>query len=86
MKLAIFAVRDVKTSQYGNPMFLQADGQAIRSFQDECNRADAQNMLYLHPEDFELFKVGWFDTDSGLFETFVPVSVAHAASLKLKSN
>jgi len=34
MILRIFSVRDSATSQFGNPMFLIADGQAIRSFQD----------------------------------------------------
>jgi len=67
MKLTIMCVRDRATSQYGTPMFLVSVGQGIRSFSDEINRGEKDNQLFRHPEDFDLFLLGSFDTDKGLF-------------------
>lgn len=84
MILKIFAVRDSATSQFGTPMFLISDGQAVRSFSDEVNRKDAQNQLYTHPDDFELFGLGQYDVASGEFKTVNPVSVVTGKSVKVR--
>lgn len=78
MKLKIYAVRDIATDQYGNPMFMISKGQAIRSFQDEVNRKDEQNMLYKHPTDYELYELGDYDTDTGTFTTQTPKQIVTA--------
>lgn len=83
MILQIFCVRDRATDQYGNPMFLVSSGQAIRSFSDEINRADAQNQLNTHPEDFDLYHLGQFNTDSGVFDTHTPRQIAVGKDLKV---
>ena len=61
MFLSVFAVRDSAVGCFGRPFYLQSEGQAVRSFQDEVNRNDKDNMMFLHPEDFELFYLGLFD-------------------------
>ena len=76
MKLLIFAVRDRATDQYGTPMFLISRGQAIRSFSDEVNRKAQDNQLNQHPEDFDLYQLGEYDTDAGTFRTDTPAQVA----------
>lgn len=81
MILRIYAIRDSATAQYGNPMFLMADGQAIRSISDEVNSQDKNNMLSSHPEHFELFKLGQYDTLTGMFETHLPESILTLKSL-----
>jgi hypothetical protein len=53
-------------------MFLMSEGQAFRSFQDEVNRADKENQIYQHPDDFDLYMFGQYDTGSGEFETATP--------------
>lgn len=78
MKLHVFTVRDIKTDQYGNPMFLINKGQALRSFGDECNRTAEDNMFNKHPEDFELCEIGTWDSDTGIFETYAPKQIALA--------
>ena len=76
MKLQIFAVFDRKTAQYGTPMFLVNAGQAIRSFSDEINKNDEQSILFKHPDDFDLYELGIFDTDEGIFNCSVPRAIA----------
>jgi len=83
MKLFIFCVRDRATDQYGNPMFLISEGQAIRSFSDEVNRNADDNMMHKHPDDYDLYRLGEFDSDTGEFVTARPVQVAIGKSVKL---
>lgn len=82
MKLVIVAVRDLKAEAYGRPIFVNAIGQAIRSFQDEVNRPDQQNEMNRHPEDFSLWHLGEYDDQSGLITPLEhPTQIATAAQL-----
>lgn len=72
MKMTIFCVKDRATDAFGTPMFMLATGQATRSFSDEINRKEAGNQLNMHPDDFDLYELGWFDSDSGEFQTYAP--------------
>ena len=76
MKLQIFAVRDRATVQFGNPMFLVTSLQAIRSFADEINNKDTNNLLNKHPDDYDLYNLGTYDTDTGTFETHTPQQIS----------
>lgn len=84
MKLRIFAVRDSATQSFGTPMFMVANGQAVRSFSDEVNRQDKDNQLYSHPDDFELYVVGEYSTDDGSFETHEPVLLSRGKDVSTK--
>lgn len=68
MLLSICAVRDAKSDQYGNPFFMQSIGTAIRSFDDEVNRAEENNAMYRHPEDFSLWHLGEYETKDATFK------------------
>ena len=68
MKLNICSVKDRAADAFGRPMFVPSTGVAIRSFSDELNRNDADNQLYNHPDDFDLYEFGVFDDNTGLFE------------------
>ena len=70
MKLNLCSVKDRAADAYGRPMFVPSTGVAIRSFSDEVNRADAENQLYNHPDDFDLYEFGVFDDNSGQFEIY----------------
>lgn len=72
MIFKIFAIRDRATDSFGNPMFLVSTGQAIRSFTDEVNRAEKDNQLYQHPDDFDLYMLGEYDTSTASFTTNGP--------------
>lgn len=64
MKQYIFAVYDTKASMFNQPMFFKAKPEALRAFQDECNRAESA--INHHPEDYSLFLLGEYDLESGL--------------------
>lgn len=86
MKLFIFCVRDRATDAYGNPMFLVSAGQAVRSFTDEINRPSDDNMLYKHPDDFDLFHLGEFDTQTAVFALLErPEQIAIGKMVKVRS-
>jgi hypothetical protein len=68
MKLNICSVKDRAADAFGRPMFVPSTGVAIRSFSDEINRANDDNQLYNHPDDFDLYDLGTFDDNTGLFE------------------
>lgn len=68
----IFCVKDRATDNFGNPMFLMATGQATRSFSDEVNRKEAGNQLNMHPDDFDLYQLGTFDSETGTFQSYAP--------------
>lgn len=84
MNLKIFAVRDIATAQFGNPMFMVNSGQAIRSFADEVNREDKDSQLYKHPGDFELYELGDYDTETGLFKTCAPVQLVTGKAVRVQ--
>jgi hypothetical protein len=67
MKQIICTVKDRAADAYGRPMFVPSVGVAIRSFSDEINRNNADNQLFNHPDDFDLYELGEFDDNSGLF-------------------
>lgn len=83
MILHMFSVRDRQADSFANPMFLLAAGQAIRSFSDEVNRSAPDNPLYHHPDDFDLYCLGQFDTSTGLFSALSPEQIAIGKNLKL---
>ena len=70
MKLNICSVKDRAADAFGRPMFVPSTGVAIRSFSDELNRSDADNQLYNHPDDFDLYEFGVFDDNTGLFQLY----------------
>lgn len=83
MKLEIIAVRDRAANCYGQPQFVPNLGAAIRSFGDEVNRADTNNPLYNHPEDFDLYHLGWYGDGDAYFELMQsPKQIAVGANYK----
>lgn len=72
MKYPMFAVRDIKASNFGFPFSSVNDDTAIRSFGYEVNTVHPDNLLNKAPGDFELYRVGFFETDTGVFEPCLP--------------
>lgn len=68
MKMHIVVVRDIKANVYAAPMFTASLGGSIRAFGDECNREAKDNIMYNHPEDFELYNLGWYGDGDAHFE------------------
>lgn len=66
MKMIIVTIRDVKADLFMRPFFMQTSAAAIRTFSDEVNRADKDNTIYNHPEDYSLYEIGEFDDNTAV--------------------
>jgi len=78
--LKVLAVRDRAVDSFGQPMFAQAVGQAVRSFADEVNRDTSP--LANHPEDYDLYLIGDYDEAAGRLIPSDPRQVAIGKDLK----
>jgi hypothetical protein len=80
----ITAVRDSAIGAFNRPMFSPSVGATVRSFSDEANRDDKENPMYAHPEDFELWQLGTWNDETGLFAGMAegPSCVCRAKDVK----
>ena len=62
MTLNIYAIRDAK-SGFMSPTFELNDAVAMRNFEHACLNSDS--LLFSHFEDFDLYRIGAYDTDTG---------------------
>lgn len=74
--MKVLSVRDRAVDAFGTPIFVQAVGQAVRSFSDEVNREGSP--FHAHPEDYDLFLIGDYDEQTG---TLVPVGVPRQVAI-----
>lgn len=65
MKLYILAIRDIKANVYMTPFFGHTVGAAVREFGDLAN--DKNHPIGKHPEDYELYELGWFGDGDAQF-------------------
>lgn len=86
MRYKVFGIRDRATTLFAQPFFAATTGAAIRMFTDEINRSDANNQLFKHPEDFDLYELASFDDNSGVFESCDPSQVAVGKDVSMRAN
>lgn len=75
MKYPVFAIRDFKTGYLAPTCEPNAEA-AARNFEHACIRSDS--LFFTHPEDYALFRVGEYDSDSGALTGCVPEEVITA--------
>jgi hypothetical protein len=68
--MIIVSIKDRAADAFARPFFVQTDNVAIRSFMDEVNRKDADNNLYNHPDDYDLYGLGVFDDNTAIIEMY----------------
>lgn len=68
MTLYLYAVRDVK-STYMSPVVGSNDAQAMRSFRAGMRTVPEFDVA---PADFELYRIGEYNNDSGLLNPTIP--------------
>ena len=69
---------------FSQPFFSISVGSALRSFQNIVN--DQSSIVYHHPADFKLYKVGSFDDSKGILNALVvPEFVASASEYSQKN-
>jgi hypothetical protein len=66
----VLSVRDRAIDTFGLPIFVVAAGAGLRSFIDECVRAGST--FALHPEDYDLYRLGTFNDQNGMFTSEPP--------------
>lgn len=65
MKMPIYSIKDLKTG-YLPPIHDVNDDSAIRSFRFACEHSK-DSLFYTNPGDYQLWKIGDFETDTGEF-------------------
>lgn len=65
MTQKIFSIRDAKSEAYNLPFYQSTMGEAERMFRTTVN--DEKTMLNKYPDDFDLYYLGEFDTNKGIF-------------------
>lgn len=81
-EIHVFAIFDTQAQAFMRPIFFANVGVCLRTVSDEVNRAAADNMLHVHPEDFRLFHIGTWSESSGMFEQKgIPELVADCSSM-----
>lgn len=78
----VFSVKDVKVGGYLKPFFVRSHGEAERAFMDTVN--DPGTVLYKHPEDYQLYYLGEYDDEDGLFHTVSPQHIINGQDIVAK--
>lgn len=82
MKFNMYAIQDLKTG-FMTPTLDQNDVAASRNFQSALMRGDG--LFGTHPEDFRLFRIAEYETDSGVVTPVEPmVLVFEGRNVKLE--
>lgn len=65
MTRTYYAIKDNLAEAYMTPVLFDNDNLAIRWFTGVVNSKEQNEVIYNNPEDFELWKLGEFDNQSG---------------------
>lgn len=67
MELKAFSIRDSKGEVFHPPFYKKTMGEAERDFQTLCK--DEKSTTAQYPDDFDLYYLGTYDDQSGLFKS-----------------
>jgi len=65
MKESLYSIKDTVTDEFGAPWPAKNDVIALRHFNQLQRREDPHNSYHTHATDYELWRVGTFDSDTG---------------------
>lgn len=74
--MKIYAIKDIAIEAFGQPIFVRAQGQAVRSFMDECKNPESQ--LNKYPNDYELYYIGEYQDETGTIMGVTPERINRA--------
>ena len=78
MKYPVFSYRDAKVG-FGFPVVDQNEVSAIRGFSYAINGRDG--LMNFSPSDFDLYKIGEFDTEKGTLDPCTPILIVSGSSV-----
>lgn len=67
MILKAFSIRDAKANAFIAPWYKPTHGEAERYFHQLAN--DEKSMIKQYPEDFDLYHVGEYDDQTGIYKS-----------------
>lgn len=86
MKQFVVSVKDRAAEIFNRPFFVPHRNVAVRDFTDEVNRSAPDNQLNKHPDDFDLYLLGSFDDNTGMFEMEpAPVVIVRAKDVLISN-
>lgn len=62
----IYAIKDLINNEFYAPMVFTNDAEAYRYFKNVINDDRLQSVMYANPADFDLWKLGEWDTNNGI--------------------
>lgn len=80
-ELVVYTILDKQAEAYLKPIFAVNNGVARRLFHQACN--DPESDFYKYPEDYSLWRIGWFDIRKGVIESEIPECMAKAIEVKI---
>lgn len=80
MKYGVYAIRD-KHVGFMEPRCNINDQVAIRGFANAINNSPVGSDLGFAPGDFDFYKLGVFDADTGMFECGIPEFLVSGSSV-----
>lgn len=81
MVLKAYSIRDSKSEIFNLPFFKNTHGEAERDFQQLVN--DEKSTVNKYPEDFDLYFLGVYDDNTGVFSSLdTPQHLIKAVQLK----
>ena len=70
MQLSIYTMLDLVAKTYTNPFYMHNDLEATRMFYSWLKNPELP--MNAHPDDYSLYHIGYYDTDTGIIETADP--------------
>lgn len=67
MELKAYSIRDSKASIFNPPFYKKTHGEAERDFTTLCK--DEKSTCAQYPEDFDLYFLGTYDDQTGVFKS-----------------
>lgn len=83
MNYILFVIKDRSVDAYVNLHCVRAEGQAIRQFQDAINDQQTGGSIHKHPDDYDLYRVGTYNDETGLVTPEQPSKVADGKQLAM---
>lgn len=80
MKFNLYAIRDAKVG-FLSITVEQNDAVALRNF--EHAKLNTQSLMFSHPADYELFRLGTYDSETGMIEPILPEPVVRDVNLEV---
>lgn len=85
MVLKAYSVRDAKSEIFHPPMYKSTHGEAERMFHELVN--DEKSTLNKFPEDFDLYHLGEYNDQTGIFSSLdTPQHIIKAVQVKRKTD